>query len=339
MPELDTAPPSERESDDAGGRDGRDSAGQRLRHVLSVAGAPIVLLALIVIFSLLRPETVPTTENLTTILSTQSILVILALGTLVPLVAGDFDLSIGSVMGFAAMESALLTAHGMAIPLAIAITIASGAVIGLCNGLVVEKIGVSAFIATLAVGSIMVGATTWISGGTIVNGVPEAMVSLGRTKVFGVQLPILYMAVAVLFFYYALEQTPVGRYTYAVGGGRVAARLSGINTGGLRILAFTVSATTAALAGTVNTAVVGSASAEFGASYLLPAFAGCFLGATTIRPGRFNVLGTVVAIFLLAVGIAGLQQLSAPFWITPVFNGAALLIAVGLAAWRQPREA
>ncbi|HKG39261.1 MAG TPA: ABC transporter permease [Conexibacter sp.] len=314
-------------------------AGERLRRTLAAAGAPIVLIALIVVFSLLRPETFPTTANLTTILSTQSILVILALGTLVPLIAGDFDLSIGFVMGFAAMESALLTVHGMAIPLAIAITLATGVAIGLFNGLVVEKVGVSAFIATLAVGSILAGFTTWISGGTVVNGVPAGMIDLGRTEVIGLQLPILYMALLVGVFYYALGHTPVGRYLYAVGGGRAAARLAGINTGRLRILAFVVSATTAALAGVVNTTVVGSASADFGSSYLLPAFAGAFLGATTIQPGRFNVLGTVVAIFLLAVGIAGLQQLSAPFWIPPVFNGGALLIAVGLAVWRQPRDA
>jgi ribose transport system permease protein len=314
-------------------------ASERAGALVAAAGAPIVLIALILAFSLLRPETFPTSANLTTILSTQSVLVIVALGTLVPLIAGDFDLSIGFVMGFAAMESALLTVHGMAIPLAIAITLLTAVAIGLFNGLVVEHVGISAFIATLAVGSILTGCTTWISGGTVVNGVPAGMISLGRTELAGIQLPIVYMAVLVVAFYYALEHTPVGRYLYAVGGGRAAARLAGIDTGRLRILAFVISAGTAGLAGVVNTAVVGSASADFGSSYLLPAFAGAFLGATTIKPGRFNVLGTVVAIFLLAVGIAGLQQLSAPFWIPPVFNGGALLVAVGLAVWRRPTEA
>ena len=131
-----------------------------------------------------------------------------------------------------------------------------------------------------------------------------------------------------------MGHTPFGRYIYAVGGGREVARLAGINTDLLTILAFTLSGFMAGIAGVLETATVGAAHPDVGPQFLLPAFAAAFLGATTIQPGRFNVLGTVVALFLLAVGIGGFQQLGAPFWVSPVFNGTALLIAVGLAVRR-----
>jgi ribose transport system permease protein len=299
-------------------------------------GALLVLVALIVFFSLLLPATFPTYENLTTILTTQDVLAILAIGLLVPLAAGEFDLSIGFVLGFTGMEVAVLTAvlHWHPVP-AIVLTLATAIVVGLINGLLVVRVGINAFIATLGVGTILSGLTIWMSNGTVVyQGIPDLLLAIGRTQLLLLPLPVFYMIIVIIVFSYILGHTPFGRYIYAVGGGREVARLAGINTDLLTILAFTLSGFMAGIAGVLETATVGAAHPDVGPQFLLPAFAAAFLGATTIQPGRFNVLGTVVALFLLAVGIAGFQQLGAPFWVSPVFNGTALLIAVGLAVRR-----
>ncbi len=306
------------------------------RQLLERFGALFVLVGLIVFFSLLLPATFPTYENLTTILTTQDVLAILAIGLLVPLAAGEFDLSIGFVLGFTGMEVAVLTGvlHWHPVP-AIVLTLATAVFIGLINGLLVVRVGINAFIATLGVGTVLSGLTIWMSNGTVVyQGIPDLLLAIGRTQLLLLPLPVFYMIIVIIVFSYIMGHTPFGRYIYAVGGGREVARLAGINTDLLTILAFTLSGFMAGIAGVLETATVGAAHPDVGPQFLLPAFAAAFLGATTIQPGRFNVLGTVVALFLLAVGIAGFQQLGAPFWVSPVFNGTALLIAVGLAVRR-----
>lgn len=308
----------------------------RPRQLLERFGALLVLVALIVFFSILLPATFPTYENLTTILTTQDVLAILAIGLLVPLAAGEFDLSIGFVLGFTGMEVAVLTGvlHWHPVP-AIALTLATAVLIGLINGLLVVRVGINAFIATLGVGTVLSGLTIWMSNGTVVyQGIPDLLLAIGRTQLLLLPLPVFYMIIVIIVFSYIMGHTPFGRYIYAVGGGREVARLAGINTDLLTVLAFTLSGFMAGIAGVLETATVGAAHPDVGPQFLLPAFAAAFLGATTIQPGRFNVLGTVVALFLLAVGIAGFQQLGAPFWVSPVFNGTALLIAVGLAVRR-----
>lgn len=304
-------------------------------------GALIVLVLLVAVFSILLPDTFFTYTNLTTLLTTRDILAIVAIGALVPLAAGEFDLSIGFTLGFSAMVTAVLTSElGWPTILAIGVGVATGAVVGLVNGLLVVRVRISAFIATLGMGSVLAGLTIWISGGTVIyQNIPDDLVAIGRTRILSQPLPVYFMFASIIIFTYVMGRTPFGRYLYAIGGGRETARLAGLNTARLTIAAFVVSGLMAGIAGVLETASLGSAHPNVGAQFLLPAFAALFLGATTIQPGRFNVLGTVVALFLLAVGIAGLQQLGAPLWVGPVFNGLALLVAVGLAVTRgsQPR--
>jgi ribose transport system permease protein len=145
------------------------------------------------------------------------------------------------------------------------------------------------------------------------------------------------MIIAVIIFAFLLRSTPFGRSLYAVGGGREVARLAGLRTERLIVIAFAVSGLMAAAAALVGIGLGGSAHPDVGDQYLLPAYAAAFLGATAIEPGRFNVWGTVVAILLLAVLVAGVQQLGAPYWVSPVFNGLALIVAVGLARAREWR--
>ncbi len=310
--------------------------GYRKSSLLARYGAVGLLGLLVVVFSALKPDTFPTNANLTTLLSTQTVVVILALGALLPLVCGEFDLSVGYVLGFSAMQVAVLTGSGMNWVLALLSAVGVGAVIGLLNGVLVVKVGINAFVATLGSGTLLSGITVWMSNGQVVfKDIPSGFLQFGRKSIFGLQYPVFWMIAIAAVLYYVLNYTPFGRSLYAIGGGREAARLAGLPTVRHRMVAFVLASSIAAFAGVLTTATLGSAQPDRGPTYLLPAFAACFLGATMIRPGRFNVMGAVIALFLLGVGVNGLQQLGAPFWLPNVFNGAALLVAVGLTQLRR----
>lgn len=295
-----------------------------------------VLVILIVLFSIVRPETFPTYTNFLAIVSSQAVLVALSIGLLFPLVAGEFDLSIGYTLGFTAMELAVLTGQkGFPVLLAIVVSIATGSVIGGVNALLVLRFQVNAFIATLAMGTVLQGLTLWLSGGSVVANLPSQVSTIGTSGIHSLPYLVVFAALLAVAVYYVLDQTPFGRYLYATGAGRDAARLAGVRTGRLLAIAFVLSGLMAGIAGVMQTAVLGAANPDVGGQFLLPAFAAGFLGATAIKPGRFNVPGTIFALFLLAVGIAGLSQLGAPLWVSPVFNGLALIIAVAIAVRKR----
>ena len=297
---------------------------------LAAYGAVFVLIVMVIVFSILIPDTYPTWRNAKAILTSESTVLMVSLGLLVPAVVGEFDLSVGSMVAFSSIEMALLV-PSMPWPLALAITLASAIAIGLVSGLLVVKVGVNSFIATLGMSTLLTGGALWLSGGSAVTkDIPETVTRLGQNELFGIPLPIVYVAVLAIILWYGFNHMPIGRKLYATGGNRIAAELSGVRTKRLLVLAFVVSAGVAALAGVVTMMQTGSGSPSVGPELLLPAFAAVFLGSTTIIPGRFNVVGTVVGILLLAVGVSGLQQLGAEYYVVPLFNGGVLLLAVAV---------
>jgi ribose transport system permease protein len=297
----------------------------------------LVLLAMIALFSLLRPETFFTGANFRSILVTESALVILAIGITVPLATGEFDLSIASMLGFAAGFLAWLTVvHEMNVVLAVALTFGCGLVVGLANAVFVVGFGVNSFIATLAMGTLVSGLALAVFGAETIAGIPPAITDFANVRILGLSL-VFYLALALaLVLWYVLEHTPLGRYILFSGEGREAARLSGVRVDRIRVGALVASSLMATLAGVILLSQTGAAQGSFGQPFLLPAYAAAFLGATTIKPGHYNALGTVVAVFLLAVGTTGLQQLGAADWVNDVFNGVSLLVAVTAArmVWR-----
>ena len=141
-----------------------------------------------------------------------------------------------------------------------------------------------------------------------------------------------------LIAWYLLEHAPFGRRLQATGAGPEAARLAGINTDRMVFAGLVASSLAATIGGILITSQIGSVSPTIGSGYLLPVFAAVFLGTTQIKVGRFNVWGTIVAIYLLATGVKGLQLGGGEGWITDAFNGAALLLAVSLAVLGQRRQ-
>jgi len=286
------------------------------------------LVLLVIVFSLVLPATFPTAANFQAILTDQSIPIILALAVVLPLAAGEFDLSIGAVLGFSAITAIALSNLGMPMIVAIAGALAVGLIAGLINAFFVVKVRMNAFIATLALATVLAGLNLLVTNSSLLVLDDDAYDAITKTKVFGIQVVLAYAIVVALVLYYVIEKTPFGRYLRATGMGRDAARLSGVRVNRYLGLAFIVAGGLAGFAGALLASRGGTASPTLGPEYLLPAYAAAFLGATTIRPGYFNVWGTVIGVFLLAVGSNGLTLMGAATWVTNVFNGLALLAAV-----------
>ncbi|MEV6180061.1 ABC transporter permease [Streptomyces sp. NPDC052016] len=298
---------------------------------------------LILVFSLTLPRTFPTLDTVDSILSTQSIPAVLALAAMVPIVTGAFDLSIGYGLGLAhVMVLRLVVDEGWPWPLACLAVILGGVVVGVVNGVIVEFGRIDSFIATLGTGSMMYAVTGWITdGGRIVpgpQGLPAAFTDLYNSTLLGLPVPAFYVLALALALWLALERLPLGRYLYVVGSNPRAADLVGIPVRKYTVLAFATSGLIVGFAGVLLAAQQQLGNPSVGLDYLLPAFVGALLGSTAIKPGRPNAMGTLVAVAVLAVGLTGIAQMGAEFWTVPLFHGATLLLAVGLAGYSARRR-
>jgi ribose transport system permease protein len=292
-----------------------------------------VLALLIVVFGLWIPDLFLTTSNLRSIAGDQAVTAILAFGLIIPLAAGVFDLSIASTMGFAAVVTMWAQNHGHNAALGAVLAILAAAAIGAINGFVVVRLHVDSFIATLGMGSILAAGAYWVTNGQqIVTGISPSFIKFGSNQWLNIPAPVYYMAVLAVVLWFFLEFRPAGRYLYAVGGNLNAARLAGVRVNRIIFTSLMAGATIAGFAGVVLAAKLGTGNPDSGPPYLLPAFTAVFLGATQIKRGRANVLGTLIAIYLLAAGVKGLQLAGAPVYLNDLFNGLALIIAVALAA-------
>jgi ribose transport system permease protein len=302
-------------------------------NLLSRWGLLAVLALLTIGFSIGLPDSFATTDNLRALLANQIATVFVGLAVTLPLIVGQFDLSIGYVLGFAqVLVASLVIKWGGSVPISLLATFAAAVIIGTVNGLLVVKVKMNALIATLATGSMLLGIGAWYTGGSVVFGdAPKAFTGIARNSILGIPLPVWYAAVVLAALVLVLSYLPTGRRMYAIGGNVAAARLAGINVNKIVVGTFVVSSVLASCAGIILSTRLGSGDPALGPDYLLPGFAAGFLGATTMQPGRFNVVGTVVAVYVLAVPVAGLQIIGVPSWFQDVFNGAALILAAGLA--------
>jgi len=288
----------------------------------------IILALLIALFSALRPDNFATLTNALQILNNQAVVIIIALAAMVTLVVGSFDLSITATMSLA---SALAIGLQATLPwwVAVIVALCAGAVIGLVNGLLVGVVKLGSFVVTLAMQVIVGGVVIWFTDGQVLfRDVAPEFLAVARGAVAGFVFPLLLAVILVVALWLIYEGTAFGRSMYAVGNSPEAARLSGIPASRLTTTSFVIGGVLAALAGVVVSAKIGSAQPDIGASYLLPAFAAAFLGASAIRPGRYNSVGTLVGVYVVAVGFTGLVFLGVPLWIQPIFYGLTLLAAI-----------
>lgn len=282
------------------------------------------------------PDTWMTWLTHRSVLNQNAILVIVALGLLVPLSAGVFDLSIAGTVS----ASAVVVSWGMVeaqwpMGVAIAAALCVGLVVGNINGFLVVYIKIDSFIATLGMSSVLTAFAVWRSNNRSVLGFSETFKSLTSQFAFGLNKTVVFGLVIGLALWFVLEHTALGRYLFATGGAREAARLAGVQTDRYVWGSLVTSALFASVAGVTLASQFGSTTPQSGSPYLLPAFAACFLGSTQFKR-RFNVWGTIVAVFVLQSGVKGLQLAGVgTTWIEALFFGLALIVAVGFSSYRK----
>lgn len=295
-----------------------------------------VLGLIIVIFSLLEPHTFPTIFNLKIILASEAVTGLIALAVIFPLAADLLDLSFVGTMTLCVSVSGWLATRALPISAIIAGTLAVAALIGLVNAFLVIHFRVPTLIATLGMGSITPALATWLSNGQDIVGLyPHSFASFGQFFLWGIPAPVYYLLAMSLILYYLLDHTSFGRQVRATGGNTDAARLAGVNVARITVATLTVSALVAGFAALVYSANLGSAPLDAGTPYFAGSFAVVLLGSTQITPGRINVWGAILALFMLATGVKGLQLvLPNSSWLSDLFNGVGLIVAVVLALRR-----
>jgi len=299
----------------------------------------ILLVVLIAVFAILKGETFMTAFTFQSMVNSRSINAMVALAVMIPLASNNYDLSVASTLGISqVLANGLVTQQGLPWQWAALLCLALGAFVGLVNGLLVTRAKINSFIATLGTGTLLLGLNQWYTGGMQVVGLlPADFVSLSG-KLYGIPLPIIYVIIIATILWVVFDYLPLGRYLYVIGDSPRAAELTGISATTYVTWAFIASGTLAAFAGVILQAQLQVGQSTVGQELMLPAFTGALLGATAIRPGRPNVWGTVLAVAVLAVAVAGLTQLGAPFFVENLFNGAMLILAVGLAGYTYRRR-
>jgi ribose transport system permease protein len=313
---------------------------QAIGRLLPVYGLPLLTLILIVLFSLLLPNTFPTYLNFRSILADKAIIALLSLAATLPMMAGRIDLTVGfGIVMWHILAMWLLVKTGVPWPLAMLIVLACGALIGLINGLLVEVAQIDSFIATLGTGTMLYALALWLTDGRQIIGVlPNGFIAINTTTIAAIPIPALYVIVLALVLWIVSERLPLGRHVYAIGANEKAAALNGIPVRAYVIGVFVASGLIAGFAGCILAAKLRIGQANVGLDYLLPALVGAFLGTTTIKPGRVNIWGTIFGVLILAVGISGIQQIGGAFFVEPLFNGTTLVISIALAAFAQRRR-
>jgi ribose transport system permease protein len=292
------------------------------------------------LFWLLKSDTFPTLENAQTIASTQAVVALLALAATLPLIVGQFDVSIGFQLGLSqTLCAGLMIKNGWSAFPAAGAGVAACLVCGIVNGLLVTRLRLNSFIATLGTGTLILGLTQLYGKDETISGpLPSSFTDLGLKNVIDIPLPFIYVVVVALALWLAMEYTSWGRECHATGGNARAALLAGVRTQRVTLQCFVLAALLSGLAGVLSVTILGASAPTVGLGSLLPAYAAAFLGATAFRPGRFNSAGTVLAIYLLATGVAGLQSLGAQFYVEQLFYGGALLIALIVSALVERRR-
>ena len=313
----------------------RPPLGKRAARLFSVKkiGALYVLILISIIFSFTAPSLFPRWATVLQIVNSNAIGALAALTLIFPLSAGVFDLSEAYTMSLTGVVLAVMAVnHNMPIWLAALIAMGFALFVGLLNVGVVVIMKIDSFIGTLATGSLVVALMTLVSGGSTIAGIQlfGGFAKVAQGKFLGFVYPVWYALVLAIIVWYVFEHTAFGRRLYATGFNKRAARLAGVQTDWLQAITLVVAALFAGLIGIVLASFIGAGSEDIGTPYLLTSFAAVFLGATQIKEGRFNALGTIIAILLLGTGETGLTLSSAPTWTGSAFTGVVLIAALAV---------
>jgi ribose transport system permease protein len=300
----------------------------------------IALVVLCVVFGS-RERTFLSPDNFFNILNAMAIIGILAVGQTFPLIGGGFDLSQGAIASFSgAVVASLLSKHGQSIPVAVTAGLAVGALLGGVNGLLVAKVGINPFVATLGTQIAFFGVTNVYTDNQPMSLGTQAdafrQLSFGHVGQFS-YASLLFLGLVVLLAV-VLRLLPFGQYVYVLGGNEEAARLAGIPTDRIKISTYMLSGLLAATGGMVMIARAGQASPVAGVGYELQSLASCIVGGIALGGGVGSAWNVLLGAVTLGVVDVGLQMaVNFPNW-RPVIQGLIILLAVAVDARARARR-
>ncbi len=305
------------------------------RLVSPTATREIALLATIVavgaVFSLASPYFL-TVSNLVQTLRAGLELAIVSGGMTLVIIMGGIDVSVGGILAVSAIIIGKAYQAGLPAFAVAPIGLFTGTVLGAFNGVLTAKLKVPPIVATLGSMYVFSAIMFLVIGGAWIAGLPGTLSPLVNGTVGFVPASAIVILAVYLACWVVLRRLPFGRHIYAIGCNEQSARLVGINVDRIKILGFMVSGMCAALTGILLASRLGSGTTSAADSYLLTAFAAVFLGSATMRDGEFHVLGTFVGVLIIAFGFNGLNIFGAPTFSQYIFQGAILIVAVGLAS-------
>jgi ribose transport system permease protein len=322
----------------------RPATGARLRNTLkritswrefNVVLAVILLSAILAVSS----EAFLTPANLFGVMRAFSLTAIMAVGQTMVILTAGIDLSVGSIMGLAGLFTAMMVRDGYPVELAVLVGLLSGSGVGLFNGLMVTKLRLPPFIATLGTLSMGRGLMYWITHGWPVTlSFEHPFLALGQGYIGPVPVPVIVMLALYIAAAVFLSRTSIGRYVYAVGGNEQAARFSGIRVNWVKVLVYTISGFCCAVSGLILLARMVSAQPMAGLGYELPVIAACAIGGTSLMGGEGTILGTLMGAALMGILQNGMVLVGIDTYAQQAVTGAVIVIAVTLDQWRQRRS-
>jgi len=286
--------------------------------------------AMIAVYAGTEPDLFPHTGTFQTIFGSQYALVFMTMALMCTIVVGEFvDLSVPAVFGFGAtILPVLVVNHGWNVWPAAILAVVACVLVGALNGFLVVKLHVNTIVVTLGMSTLLEGISLWMSDLNTISGLPSGFQRIALLDVGGLPISFYYGIILVLGFGYLLAFTPLGRHMRFVGASREVSRLSGVRVDRIRFGSFVFAGLLSGVGAVIAVAAIGGYNPTTSDSYLLPTFAAVFLGTAIFEPGRFNPLGTLVGIYFLETGILGLQLLGLEAWVSQVFYGGVLVIAV-----------
>jgi ribose/xylose/arabinose/galactoside ABC-type transport system permease subunit len=276
-----------------------------------------------------------TSDNLLNVLQQSSITGVLACGMLVMIIAGGFDLSVGAIGTGAAISAASLMAHGHPIAVAVVVAAAVGLACGLFNAVLIAKLGINPFVATLGSSTLITGIVLTQTGGKSIAGLPLSFSNFGLGRTLGIPNPAWVFLAVALVTWLVLRASRVGHYVYAVGSSREPARLAGVPVDRVLIFAFVFGGLCAGIAGLLLLSQTNVGQPTGTESWALSAIAAVVVGGTPLRGGIGGIYSAILGTLLLGVVSNALNLYGvSPFW-QPAVTGAVILLAVGFDSFQR----
>lgn len=320
-----------------------------LRKMAALAG-----LILLVIFFSVTNEYFFTSNNIMTVGLQTSTIALIGIGATCVILTGGIDLSTGSVVALSGVAAAMLVNAGVPVPIGMVLGVLVGGLCGLVNGVLVTKMRLPPFIATLGMMMVARGIALYVTNAAPVSGMPESFAALGNGALFkiveegpnglpkvvfaGIPYPVIIMIFITILFTFALTKLKVGRYIYAIGSNEEAARLSGIKTSVVKIYAYVASGLLSGLAGIILASRLVTAQPNGGVAFELDAIASAVVGGTSLMGGVGTIPGTLIGSFIIGVLRNGLNMNGVSSFVQMIVIGLVIIVAVSLDQLRQSKK-